>query len=143
MSIAQDIIFLKAKGRVVTPKHRALSILSMTIRHMTGSSQLLQILNGFGHSPSHSSTLEHNTALTQCQLSLEELAVLKGIRDGKFTTLVCDNIDFGEEVLCGKGTTHSTNGIIILQVDKTDTEEQEYAPTPSVKKTKGTSKLRQ
>ena len=33
LSIAQDIIFLKAKGRVVTSKHRALS---MTIRHVTG-----------------------------------------------------------------------------------------------------------
>ena len=133
LSIAQDIIFLKAKGRVVTPKHRALS---MTIRHMTGSSQLIQILNGIGHSASHSSTSEHDTALAQCQLSLGELAVPKGIRDGKFTTLIWDNIDFGEETLSGKGTTHRTNRIIIQRVDKTDTEIQEYAPTPSVKKTK-------
>ena len=133
LSIAQDIIFLKAKGRVVTPKHQ---VLSMTIRHMTRSSQLIQILNGFGHSASHSSTLEHDTALAQRQLTLGELAVPKGIRDGKFTTLVWDNIDFGEETLSGKGTTYSTNGIIIQWVDKTDTEMQEYAPTPSIKKTK-------
>ena len=133
MSIAQDIIFLKAKGRVVTPNHRALS---MTIRHMTGPLQLIQILNGFGHSASYGSTLEHDTALAQRQVSLGELAVPKGIRDGKFTTLVWDNIDFGEETLSGKGTTHSTNGIIIQRVEKTGTEMQEYAPTPSVKKTK-------
>ena len=133
LSIAQDIIFLKAKGRVITPKHRALS---MTIRHMTGSSQLIQIINGFGHSASHSSTLEHDTALAQHQLSLGELAVPKGIKVGQFTTLVWDNIDFGEETLSGKGTTHSTNGIIIQRVDKSGTEMQEYAPTPSVEKTK-------
>ncbi len=133
LSIAQDIIFLKTKGRVDTPKHRALS---MTVRHMTGSSQLIQILNGLGHSASHSSTLEHDTALAQRQLSLGELAIPKGIKDGQFTTLVWDNIDFGEETLSGKGTTHSTNGIIIQRAHKSDTEMQEYAPISSVKKTK-------
>ncbi len=103
---------------------------------MTGSSQLIQILNGLGHSALHTSTLEHDTALAQHQLSLGELAVPKGIKDGQFTTLVWDNIDFGEEMLSGKGTTHSTNGIIIQRAHKSDTEMQEYAPTPSVKKTK-------
>lgn len=45
LSIAQDIMYLKAKGKITTSKHHALS---MTVRHMTGSSQLIQILNGLG-----------------------------------------------------------------------------------------------
>ena len=60
LSIAQDIMYVKENGRITTSKHHALS---MTVRHRTGSSQFIQILNGLGHSTSHSSTLEHDTAL--------------------------------------------------------------------------------
>ena len=48
LSIVQDIMYLHAKGRVSTPKHHALS---MTIRHMTGSSQFIQIINGLVIAP--------------------------------------------------------------------------------------------
>ena len=47
------------------------------------------------------------------QLSLGDPHVAEGIKDRNFTTIVPDNIDFGEETLSGKGTTYSTNGIII------------------------------
>ena len=47
------------------------------------------------------------------QLYLGYLTVPEGIKDRNFTTIVPDNIDFGEETLSGKGTTYSTNGIII------------------------------
>ena len=110
LSIAQDIMYLHAKGRVSTPKHHALS---MTIRHMTGSSEIIQILNGLGHCTSHSATLEHDTALAMVELSRGEFPIPSGIKHGQFTTLVWDNIDFGEETLSGKGTTHSTNCIMI------------------------------
>lgn len=103
-------MYLHAKGRVSTPKHHSLS---MTIRHMTGSSQIIQILNGLGHCTSHSSTLEHDTALAMVELSRGEFPTPSGIKHGQFTTLVWDNIGFGEETLSGKGTTHSTNGIMI------------------------------
>ena len=41
------------------PKHVALGL---TMRHMTGSSSLIGILNGFGHLVSHSGVLKHDTA---------------------------------------------------------------------------------
>ena len=130
LSIAQDILYLKAKGRIQTPKHIALS---MTVRHLTGSSQLIEMLNGLGHSTSHSFTLEHDTALAQQQLLLGPLPIPPGIQTSKFTTLVWDNIDFGEETLSGSGTTHSTNGIIIQRSAESDLELQ---PLPSMRKTK-------
>lgn len=47
LSIAQDIVYLHAKGKVAAPKHHALA---MTVRHLTGSSRLINVLNGLGHS---------------------------------------------------------------------------------------------
>ena len=65
VSISQDILYLSSKGRIQTPKHLALG---MTIRHWTGSSTLISLLNGFGHSVSHSTVLEHDSALASMEL---------------------------------------------------------------------------
>ncbi|XP_070581426.1 uncharacterized protein [Ptychodera flava] len=108
LSVCQDLIFLSSRGRKVTPKHLSLG---MAVRHLTGSSSLIGLLNGLGHCISHSSVLEHDTALAQQQLHSDGLP--PGFCQEVFTTLVWDNNDFGEETLSGKGTTHNTNGIII------------------------------
>ena len=43
LSICQDILNLSHKGRIFLPKHYALG---MTVRHLTGSSTIIGILNG-------------------------------------------------------------------------------------------------
>ena len=101
---------MASKGKLATPKHTALS---MAVRHLSGSAQLIGLLNGLGHCTSVTSVLEHDTALAKRQLLLGENPVPEGVRVGVFTTIVWDNIDFGEETLSGKGTTHGTSGIII------------------------------
>ncbi|XP_070548995.1 uncharacterized protein [Ptychodera flava] len=108
LSVCQDLIFLSSRGRKVTPKHLSLG---MAVRHLTGSSSLIGLLNGLGHCVSHSSVLEHDTALALQQLHSDGLP--PGFCQEVFTTLVWDNNDFGEETISGKGTTHNTNGIII------------------------------
>lgn len=45
LSICQDIVSLAHRGRIMTPKQYALG---MTVRHLTGSSTLINILNGLG-----------------------------------------------------------------------------------------------
>lgn len=55
LSICQDIMFVHSKGRKQTPKHLSLS---MAIRHISGSSKIIGLLNGLGHCISHSATLE-------------------------------------------------------------------------------------
>lgn len=70
LSIAQDIIYLSSKGRISTPKHMALG---MTLRHWTGSSTVIDLLNGLGHSVSHSAVLEHDTALATMQLNKHDI----------------------------------------------------------------------
>ena len=46
IAIAQDMIHATTRGRVKTPKHVALA---MSVRHLTGSKQLVAMLNHFGH----------------------------------------------------------------------------------------------
>lgn len=107
-SLAQDMIFIMHNGRKNTPKSVALS---MAVRQITGSSSLIDILNGFGHCCSHSSTLRHDTALAQMSIqSATNLPI--GLETNSHTILVWDNADFGEEA---KTSTHITNGIAIQQ----------------------------
>ncbi|KAG8181584.1 hypothetical protein JTE90_017333 [Oedothorax gibbosus] len=111
LSIAQDIIYMSFKGRRQTSKHLALGL---TIRHLTGSSQLIGLLNGLGHCVSHSTVLLHDTALALKQLN-ENALIPDGFQTETFTTIVSvwDNNDFCEETLSGSGTTHNKNGIIL------------------------------
>ena len=88
------------------PKHIAFG---MAVRHLSGSAQLVGLLNGFGYSVSHSFILEHDTALAQQEIERGSIALPSCIQTGIHTTLVWDNNDFGEETLSGKGTTHNTS----------------------------------
>ncbi len=87
----------------------------MAVRHMTGSAQLIGLLNGLGHCSSNSQVLEHDTALAHLQIERGDIYIPPNISAEVPATLVWDNNDFGEETLSGKGTTHNTNGIIIQQ----------------------------
>ena len=130
LSICQDIIHLACRGRKQIPKHLALA---MTVRHLTGSSILLQLLNKLGHSASHSTILEHDAALASLQIQNND-SVPQGFTKNTFTTLVWDNNDFGEETLTGKGTTHNTNGIII-QSPRNDLQETANGSRSSIRRT--------
>ena len=117
VSTCQDIITLASKGWWLMPKQCSLA---MAVRHMTGSAQLIGLLNGLGHCSSNSQVLEHDTALAHLQIERGEIYIPENISAGAPITLVWDNNDFGEETLSGKGTTHNTNGIIIQQAMSVD-----------------------
>ena len=106
LSIAQDMIYCTHGGKKQTPKSMALS---MTVRQMTGSGKVIDILNRFGHCSSHSSTLRHDTALAEIALGASSI-VPRDAMPGVWTTIVADNADFGEEA---KMQTHITNMIMI------------------------------
>ena len=81
-----------------TPKHL---VLGMTVRHLTGSSKLISILNGFGHSVSHSVVLQYDTALGKLQMAHGENVLPSAVAPDTYSTLAWDNWDFGEETLSG------------------------------------------
>lgn len=60
MSICQDILYDARNGRVPTPKHVALA---MAIRRVTGRTDLVTMLNGYGHTVSSSKLQEIETAI--------------------------------------------------------------------------------
>lgn len=60
LSIGQDLLYCVSHGRVKTPKHVSLSV---AVKQMTGSSQVVSLLNRFGHGVSESQLSEIDTAM--------------------------------------------------------------------------------
>ena len=110
VSICQDLVYAEAKEKKQTQKSLALG---MTVRQMSGSTNLINILHGLGHSVSSSTVCKHDSALASISNASDNLIIPRNLNVGYFTTIVWDNNDFNEETLTGKGTTHVTNGIII------------------------------
>ena len=113
MSIAQDMLHVVSNGRLKTPKH---VVLPLTMRHLTRSSQLVEILNHFGHSLSNSVIQEVETTMAERHIGLLEEGVIytpPNIQPNVPVVMCWDNNDINEETLTGHGTTHCTNGILI------------------------------
>ena len=100
LSISQDIIRLsrKANKSVILPKHHALA---MAVKNMSGSKNLISLLNGLGHCISNNMLYEHDTALAELQIKRGENFIPSSIKPNIHCTLVWDNNDFGEETLSG------------------------------------------
>ena len=111
MAVAQDLLLVLSHGQNPTPKSIALA---MAIRQLTGSSNVLKLLNQFEHCMSHEYVLCHETALAQVNVCSEG-TLPPSFCKNKLTTLAWDNDDFFKETKTGKGTTHITGGIILQQ----------------------------
>ena len=129
VSLCQDILYLASKGKQQTPKALCLG---MTMRHLTGSSQVVSMLNKLGHCASWKTVIRHDTSLAQLQLIDGGEKIPPGFAKKKPTVLVWDNIDFTEETPSGHGTTHHTNGIMIQSAitkpECSDTRPRESLP---------------
>ena len=112
LSICQDILYIASNGRKQTPKSLALG---MAVRQLTRSSQLTQILNGFGHCGSHSAILTYETDLAKLAIK-SDCCIPKGAEKHKFACLVYDN-DFTED---SRNQTHILGGILIQRQSSSD-----------------------
>ena len=110
--IAQDIVFIASNGSKLTPKHIALP---MTMKGITRSSEVVTLLNRFGHGISYSKLKEIETAVAEIQINKHENEDLipSNCQKNIFSTFAYDNNDMLEGTLSGKGTTHCTYGIVI------------------------------
>ena len=59
-SLCHDICYNLTNGQWKTPKHL---LLGLSLRHITGSSKVVTFLDRLGHSVSHSTLLELETAI--------------------------------------------------------------------------------
>jgi hypothetical protein len=108
-SIAQDLVYLSSKGQKQTPKSLSLGIL---IRQLTGSAEVINVLNSFGHCASYDTVIRHETALATIQ-SNNQTFVTRDMVKNQPTVLVFDNQDYNEETKSGKGQTHIAAGIAV------------------------------
>ena len=69
MSIPQDIVFIASNGSKLTPKHIALPV---TMKCITGSSEVVTLLNRFGHGVSYSKLEEIEIAMAKRQINKHE-----------------------------------------------------------------------
>ena len=132
-SICQDLLYIFSGGRTQTPKSLALG---MAVRQISGCSNLVTLLNGFGHCVSLSSTMAYDTALAQLSLNTSNV-IPKGFIAERHVNVVYDNIDFGEEA---RKQTHVTNGIIIQQVTSQNNYDDNIETTV-IKKTQRSLKM--
>ena len=122
LSICQDIVNLQSHGKVTTPKSLSLGI---SVKHRTGSSDLIRLLHSLGHCVSYDTVARAETAIAMGKLQ-NPVAIPPGFSKGKLLIMVYDNIDFMEQTLSGAGTTHQMNGIM-FQLNATDA-----TPTPEM-----------
>ena len=113
-SFAQDICKAVKNGKWTLPKHL---LLGMTLRHLTGSAEVITLVNRFGHCASYSRVIELETAM--CKAIDERQGVIPSTispNRNLVTHLCWDNFDLTEETPSGAGTTHTAHGIIIQEV---------------------------
>ena len=122
-SITQDLVYLSSKGQKQTPKSLSLGIL---VRQLTGSAEVINVLNSFGHCASYDTVIRHETSLANIQSSNQSF-VTRDMVKNQPTVFVFDNQDYNEETKSGKGQTHIAAGIAVQrqqsQPDKREPEE--------------------
>ncbi|KAL9983229.1 hypothetical protein ACROYT_G005369 [Oculina patagonica] len=92
-AIAQDKIHASTHGRVKTPKHIALA---MSVRHITGSKQLVTMLNRFGHCSSYDILEIMDTSIANeiiAKSSQQMVVTPSNITPGAFVQVAADNND--------------------------------------------------
>ena len=88
------------------PKH---ILLGMTLRHLTGTADILTILNHYGHCQSYAKIMELDTALAyQVQKADSLLPCNISVSQNIASHLAFDNFDINKETPSGAGTTHTT-----------------------------------
>ena len=90
LSICQDIVSVASRGAKLTPKSLGLGL---SVKHITGSSQVLRILSGLDHALSGDTLLRLETGLAILEANSDSLP--KFAVEDIFTILIYDNIDFG------------------------------------------------
>ena len=88
----------------------------MAAKNLTGSKEVITLLNRYGHGISPDQVLEIETTLAESHMEAQEHGGIlpKVIFANVFSTLGWDNINLLEETLSGRGTTHCNNSIVLM-----------------------------
>ena len=112
-SVGQDLLYIESCGELKNPKHTGLAI---AVKHLTGSKQLVTMLNKLGHCVSNCQLRRIDTAFANGQLARAEhnngAIIPTNTLRGEFIQAAADNNDFYEKTLDGKFTTHATTTVL-------------------------------
>ena len=121
--VGQDLIHCASHARVKLPKQVGLA---MCVKHLTGSKQLITLLNRMGHCSSYEEIAQVETSLANESLARSDYSgvlIPTNINPGAFIQMAADNNDINEETIDGKNTTHATTLAIY--------QRQQYGPMPA------------
>ena len=119
---AQDLVHCASHARIKLPKHIGLGT---SVKHLTGSKQLVPLLNRMGHCSSYDEKEQVETSLANESLAKADVSgviIPTNINPGAFIQMAADNNDINEETTDGKNTTHATTLAIY--------QRKQYGPMP-------------
>lgn len=127
LMVGQDVVHCASRSRVKLPKHVSLAI---AVRHLTGSKQLITLLNRMGHCLSYEDVEVIDTGLANEVLAMSEgnrCLIPSNILPGVLMHAAVDNNDINEETLDGKNTTHATTHVIYQRSQQGNTQRRRGA----------------
>ena len=109
--LGQDIIHAATNSQVKTPKHIGLAV---TIHHLTGSKEVVTLLNRMGQCSSYDNVEIVNTAWAREMVARSQQTgvIPSNITAGPFVQFAADNNDFNEETLDCKQTPYATTLVV-------------------------------
>lgn len=116
--MAQDAIFIVFNGRIKTEKHMTLGA---TLKSLTSSRKIIDIINRYGHCCSYNVIEELETEATFSSTYAEKVCP-EGIvlADDLHTGVAFDNYDRFVDTATGKDTLHDTVGVIYQDISNND-----------------------
>ena len=102
----QDLVHCASHARIKLPKHIGLG---MSVKHLTGSKQLVTLLNRMGHCSSYDEIEQVETSLANESLAKADVSgviIPTNINPGAFIHMAADNNGINEETIDGKNPRH-------------------------------------
>lgn len=116
LSICQDIIYTRFKGKKLTPKHVGLGIM---VHQETRSKRIVESLHSCGHSISYKDVLRIRNTIAQEEVirytQNDNCYLPRQLVPNKFVQFAADNIDILEETLDKSPTFHGTQVVAFQQ----------------------------
>ena len=111
-SASQDALFIVQRGKANPAKHVALG---MSVKSVTGSKKMVEVLNRFGHCLNYNKLEELETATTE-KIQDRQLTCPEGTVVGSPMGLAFDNFDELTQTLSGTDSLHDTMGILYQNI---------------------------
>ncbi|CAH1110603.1 unnamed protein product [Psylliodes chrysocephalus] len=129
-SLCEDVVYCVYNEKYKTSKHIKLG---MTLKSLTSSRKIVDIIHRYGHSIIYSGVEELETETTYFSLNKSMLCPKAIKKKPNLSTVVAfDNFDRFVETSSGKDTMHDTVGIIYQNIDPNTQDESDVQSLPSV-----------